>query len=210
MGTVGYMSPEQVRGQTVDHRSDIFALGAILYEMLAGRRAFARDTAVETLNAILKEEPPDLTATNKVLPPALDRIVRHCLEKKPEERFSSARDLVFDLQGLSEMSTERRVAPPQQRRRVLTASLALVLAWLLTGTGAFVLGRRTATTPQPTFRLLTFRRGAVESARFAPDGQSFFYNAQWGESWQTYAASLDSPEPRSLELAGLVVGAAAG
>jgi hypothetical protein len=210
LGTVGYMSPEQVRGRHVDHRSDIFSLGAILYEMLSGRRAFSGETSVETLNAILREEPPELTTTNKLLPPALDRIVRHCLEKNPDERFASARDLAFDLQALSETSSEARVIAPAGRRRLFTAGLALVIAWLATGVGSFVLGRRTATPRLPSFRLLTFRRGAVENARFAPDGHSVFYNAQWGASWKTYAASLDSPEPRVLEPGGKVVGAATG
>src|SRR5262249_7564784 len=84
MGTVGYMAPEQVRGQAVDARSDLFALGAVLYEMLSGRRPFQRDTAAETMTAILKEDPPDLTA-GRDLPPALDAIVRHCLERNPAE-----------------------------------------------------------------------------------------------------------------------------
>ena len=101
LGTVGYMSPEQVRGQAVDHRSDIFSLGTILYEMLSGRRAFQRSSAVDTLNAILKEDPPDPTETGRPMPPGLERVVRHCLEKRPEERFQSARDLLFDLETIS-------------------------------------------------------------------------------------------------------------
>ncbi len=101
LGSVGYMAPEQVRGQPADHRSDIFSLGAILYEMLAGRRAFRGDSAVETLNAILKEDPAELSASGRLIPPALERVVRHCLEKRPDERFQSARDLVFDLEALS-------------------------------------------------------------------------------------------------------------
>ena len=101
MGTLGYMSPEQVKGKPADARSDIFAFGAILYEMLSGSRAFQRDTAAESMSAILREEPPDLSATNKNIQPGLERIVRHCLEKNPEERFHSAHDLAFDLQALS-------------------------------------------------------------------------------------------------------------
>ena len=97
MGTIGYMSPEQVRGQKVDHRSDIFAVGVILYEMLAGQRAFSGDSAVEVMNAILKEDPPDLTEANTKISPAMDRIVRRCLEKKPDQRFQSASDLGFAL-----------------------------------------------------------------------------------------------------------------
>src|SRR5207247_7708339 len=101
MGTVGYMSPEQVRGQEADHRSDIFSFGSILYEMLSGRRAFKGDSAVETMSAILKSEPPDLVESNRSLNPAFERIVRHCLEKRPGERFQSARDLAFQLEALS-------------------------------------------------------------------------------------------------------------
>src|SRR2546425_4685604 len=101
MGTVGYMSPEQVKGRPVDHRSDIFSFGAILYEMLSGRRAFHGESAAETMSAILKEDPPDLSSTNQNISPALERLVNHCLEKNPEERFHSASDLAFALEALS-------------------------------------------------------------------------------------------------------------
>ena len=98
MGTVGYMAPEQVRGQALDARADVFALGVILYEMLSGRRAFQRETAAETMTAILKEDPPELTEVRADVPPGLEAIVRHCLERNPAERFQSARDLAFNLQ----------------------------------------------------------------------------------------------------------------
>src|SRR5206468_9312176 len=101
MGTAGYMSPEQVRGKSTDARSDIFSFGAILYEMLSGKRAFQGDTAADTMSAILKEEPADLSVTNQSISPGLERIVRHCLEKNPEQRFHSAHDLAFDLEALS-------------------------------------------------------------------------------------------------------------
>jgi len=101
MGTVGYMSPEQVRGQAVDHRSDIFSFGAILYEMLSGRRAFHGESAADTMSAILKEDPPDLSDTNQNISPALERLVNHCLEKNPEARFHSASDLAFALEAIS-------------------------------------------------------------------------------------------------------------
>jgi serine/threonine protein kinase len=101
MGTVGYMSPEQVRGQPVDHRTDIFSFGAVLYEMLSRRRAFRGDSAIETLNAILKEEPPELSASNTNIAPALERVVWHCLEKSPERRFQSANDIAFALESLA-------------------------------------------------------------------------------------------------------------
>src|SRR5215831_8278901 len=101
IGTAGYMSPEQVRGLPADHRSDLFSLGAILYEMLSGKRAFHGESAVETMNAILKEDPPELSQTNQQIAPGLERVVDHCLEKNPEERFQSARDLAFALNALS-------------------------------------------------------------------------------------------------------------
>jgi len=116
LGTVTYMSPEQVRGQAADARSDLFALGAILYEMVTGRRAFARDTPADTMTAILSEDPPELTRL--AVAPGLDRIVRHCLEKLPDERFQSARDLAFDLEALSDASGAAvRPAAPRARRQ---------------------------------------------------------------------------------------------
>jgi len=101
MGTMGYMSPEQVRGQTADHRADIFAFGVVLYEMLCGRRAFAGGTAVEVMNAILKDEPAELSAINLHVPPTFERLVRRCLEKRPEERFQSAGDIGFAVEAFS-------------------------------------------------------------------------------------------------------------
>ena len=112
IGTIGYMSPEQVRGEPVDARSDIFALGVVLYEMLAGRRPFARGSKVETLNAILTETPPDLAGLHSLVPLALDRIVRHCLEKDPAQRFQSARDVAFALEGLGTSSGQSSAAAP--------------------------------------------------------------------------------------------------
>src|ERR1019366_2818860 len=101
MGTVAYMSPEQVRGLPVDHRSDLFSFGAILYELLSGRRAFKRETASDTIAAILKEEPPELSDSGRNIPPALDHVVKHCLEKNADHRFQSARDIVFALSEAS-------------------------------------------------------------------------------------------------------------
>src|SRR5580693_4672416 len=104
LGTAGYMSPEQVRGLTLDPRSDIFSFGAILYEMLSGKRAFHGDTPADTMSSILKEDPPELNETNRNASPAIERIVQHCLEKNPESRFHSASDIAFDLEHLSGIS----------------------------------------------------------------------------------------------------------
>ena len=114
LGTVGYMSPEQVRGEQVDRRSDIFAFGAILYEMLTGSRAFKRDSSIETLSAILKEEPKELVELNPNVPPPLERLVRRCLEKDREQRFQNARDLAFNLETLSTFSSPGTMAGQTQ------------------------------------------------------------------------------------------------
>ncbi len=130
MGTVGYVSPEQVRAQAADARSDIFSFGAILFEMLTGRRAFKRETSAETMTAILKEEPPELATSGRNVPPALQRIVDHCLEKSPEHRFQSAKDLAFALTALPESGTTSRllsVEAPERRRWVPWAAIAAVV-----------------------------------------------------------------------------------
>jgi Tol biopolymer transport system component/tRNA A-37 threonylcarbamoyl transferase component Bud32 len=155
MGTVGYMSPEQVRGRHVDHRSDIFSFGAVLYEMLCGQRAFHGDSAVETLNAILKEEPPELTATNRNIAPALERVVWHCLEKSPERRFQSATDVAFALESLSGSSgvssqTLTAIAALPARLRIVKHLPWIVAGVLLVALLPFVIAYfRRAPTPEP-------------------------------------------------------------
>ena len=114
MGTIGYMSPEQVRGQTVDHRVDIFSFGAILYEMLSGKRAFQKPTSAETMTAILNEDPPGISKVTTNIPAGLQRVVHRCLEKKPEQRFQSASDLAFALDALSEKSGSASVYPGKE------------------------------------------------------------------------------------------------
>ena len=133
LGTVGYMSPEQVRGQPADHRSDIFAFGAILYEVVSGRRAFQEDSPAETMAAILKEDPPGLGAADPHLPPNLARIVERCLEKDPKARFQSAHDLGFALEALSTSSDAATPLIPSTRpwSRWLPWAFAAVTALLL-------------------------------------------------------------------------------
>jgi len=202
MGTAGYMSPEQVRGGAVDHRSDLFSFGAILFEMLSGRRAFQGDSAVETMNAILKEEPPELAESGRNVPPGMDRIIRHCLEKNPALRFQSARDLAFDLESLSEATGAPTAALPKSRnRRSALVPGAAALLLLVAATVAYLAGRGARTESFPTFQRLTYRLGTILTGRFAPDGQTIFYSGSWeGKPFSLYSTIPGGAESRSLGL----------
>jgi len=210
MGTVGYMSPEQVRSKPTDARSDIFSFGVILYEMLSGQRAFHRESNVETMNAILKEEPPELMALGKNIPPGLDRVVTHCLEKSPEQRFQSARDLAFALEALSGVSSSASGALPAIkadgfRFPVKAIAVAAVVALLALALGYFM-GHRAASggpTLQPAYRRLTFRRGTVFAARFTPDGKTIAYSATWqGGPTELYTVRTEFPESLPIGMSG--------
>jgi eukaryotic-like serine/threonine-protein kinase len=201
VGTAGYMSPEQVRGRNADPRSDIFAFGAVLYEVLSGRRAFAGPTSADTASAILKEEPADLIACNPKITPALNRIVRHCLEKNPEERFQSARDLAFHLHSLSSIS-ELSAAPsadfPAQKTsplvRWLLVSLALVLAAACTWWfGGHFDGKSGAKTMQ--FRRLTEFAGMEELPAISPDGKTVAFTRDAGGFRQIWVRLLSGGVP---------------
>ena len=203
MGTVGYMSPEQVRGQAADHRSDLFSFGAILYEMLSGRRAFRGETSVETMSAILKEDAPELSETNRNVPPVMERIVRHCLEKNPEERFQSARDVAFNLQSLSGSTSQVAAIAPASRAPARVGRIAAVaVASLAVLAAVFWAGGALKPIPAPSFKPLTFRRGTVTAARFAPDGQNVIYSAAWEGSPhpELFSTRIDGVASRSLDV----------
>jgi Tol biopolymer transport system component len=199
LGTAAYMSPEQVRGKPADARSDIFAFGAMLYEMLSGRRAFRGASAADTMSAVLREDPPDLSLTGRAVPTEMDRIVRRCLEKSPAERFQSAQDLAFHLQGAAALPTgaARLFARPASWR-----GAALAVAGLIVGLAAGAVLVDRGRPRLPTYKRLTFRRGAVVGARFAPDGRTVVYDARWEDRpAEIFAARTESPESRALELA---------
>jgi serine/threonine protein kinase/Tol biopolymer transport system component len=204
LGTAGYMSPEQVRGLALDARSDIFSFGAILYEMLSGKRAFHGDTPADTMSSILKEDPAELSETNRNVSPALERIVHHCLEKNPESRFHSASDIAFDLEHMSGVSgTSAKAAPLQVQPppSKMTAALAggIILALAALGLGWW-LGHSSAHASIPEYQQITFRTGSIGNARFTPDG-SVVYSASWdGEARQIYMARTDEPGSRELGL----------
>jgi hypothetical protein len=154
LGTVGYMSPEQVRGQQTDHRADIFAFGAVLYEMLSGRRAFHGETPAETMTAILREEPPDLSSSSVSLSPALQRVVNRCLEKNPAARFQSAGDLAFALDALSTSTSSSGAATPLVNARPRSWRLS----WIVTAAALVALAAAAwvSTRPAPSKELIRF------------------------------------------------------
>jgi eukaryotic-like serine/threonine-protein kinase len=197
MGTASYMSPEQVRGESVDARTDMFAFGAVLFEMLSGKRAFQRDTPPETMTAILRDDVPEVTNIQPPISPALDRIVRRCLEKSPDHRFQSAKDLAFALESLSQISSststgaQSAVASSKSgaRRKLILAAAGIVAATALFGVGWWI-GRAGGAAPPPEYRQITFRTGSVGNARFAPDG-SIVYSAAWqGAPQQLYISRV--------------------
>jgi Tol biopolymer transport system component len=177
LGTAAYMSPEQVRGEPIDHRCDVFAMGSVLYEMLTGASPFHRDSQVETMNAILKDEPPPFPAG--LLPPSVERIVQHALEKNPTHRFQSMRDIAFALEMLSgsgesaALTKTKKTAPKKVEKAV-----------------------------PPAFQRLTFRRGFLMNACFAPDG-TILYGAAWDDQpIEIYSTTAGTRHSRSAGLSG--------
>jgi Tol biopolymer transport system component len=205
MGTIGYMSPEQVKGLAADHRSDLFSFGAILYEMLSGKRAFHGDSPVETMSAILKQDPPELTETSRTVPPALERIVRHCLEKNPEERFQSARDVAFALGALSDSSsaTSRAVtvgAGWAWRPRVRVAAEIVLLGITLT-----LFLTRHPEKPEPSLlgSVLPppgdgFWANMTQPAAISPDGKFLAVIAMRNGHTQLWLRRMDASEAQPI------------
>jgi Tol biopolymer transport system component len=209
LGTIGYMSPEQVRGVDTDYRTDIFSFGAILYEMLAGRRAFKGQTEADTMTAILTADPVEIADQGRALPPSLDRLVRRCLEKNPAERFQSARDLAFDLEGLSAAShASGAVAAVPGAAAGRRWSAGWIAASLVLGLATGSLATWTATARSgpaaPTqFRQLTFRRGTIATARFSPDGETVVYSAAWEDKpFELYSTRIGAIGERPLGITG--------
>jgi serine/threonine protein kinase/Tol biopolymer transport system component len=176
LGTVGYMSPEQVRGEAADHRADIFAFGTILYEMLSGKRAFQGATAVETMGAILKDDAPSLAEIAPAIPPALPRIVHRCLEKSPPQRFHSAWDLAFALESLSEAAASPLVFGQRAKRRVQAGWFLAAL--LLVALAAFGIAYfRRSPRPEPAMHLSMTLPSSVRDLALSPDGHTLAFIA---------------------------------
>jgi serine/threonine protein kinase len=201
MGTVGYMSPEQVRGLALDHRSDIFSFGAVLYEMASGKRAFRGDSSVETMNAILKEEAPEFLESGAPVSPGLERVIRRCLEKKPERRFQSASDLAFALDALSAASgISQPVASTRPSiKKPGFAWIVAALATIVLLTGGLWFFRQPAPSPGK-FSQVSFRPAYIRAARFAP-GRTIVYAASVnGEPMTLFSTRTDTFEAQPLNL----------
>lgn len=210
IGTVAYMSPEQLRGKAVDHRSDIFSLGAILYEMVTGRRAFRGETEVDTITAVLREEPAELNLEKASIPLSYRQVIAHCLEKEPENRFQSARDLGFALDTLAVASGSRvtRGAYTSRPARLIAGLLGAALLVTI-----FLLVRNLRTASAPSYRRLTFEEGTVYSARFSPSSRAILYGAAWnGRPLQLFSTVGDSllTQPLGLTDASLFAVSATG
>lgn len=209
MGTAGYMAPEQVRGRVADARSDIFALGVIIYECLSGHMAFPGETPVERGYAILNSDPADLSTHKVHAPPSLVRIMRRCLEKSPEQRFQHARDLVFALEAVNETTGPSPIVVATKPRVRLVAVLwvavvllfiALVLMWR-SRDRAQEIAREGAVVP--TVRRVSFRNGSIYNARFTPDGRGLVYAAKFEEDPpRTYVGVIDTAELRPVSAPG--------
>ena len=220
MGTMGYMSPEQLKGKHVDHRSDIFSFGAILYEMLSGKRAFRGDSMAETMSAILREDPADLSETNKTVSPALERVVRHCLEKNPAERFHSARDLAFAIESLSgsAISSGQTATMPTVTAEIDKPESQGISRWFGNAKLAWIVGavlllgllaalatlyfKQTTSPPQPVMAqfLIAPPEKSTGFAQIAisPDGRQIVFNTTVDGQVQMWIRSLDSVTAKRL------------
>ena len=199
-GTVSYMSPEQLEGRKLDARCDLFAVGAVLYEMVTGRRAFEGSSRATVTAAILTSHPPPMSTLQPITPPALERVVARCLAKQPDDRWQTASDLAWELNSIAQpppISASPAYAPEGPRRGRAGVAGGVLLAAALSS--LVVLDRRDRT--QPDYERVTYRRGSVSAARFAPDGQTIVYSAAWeGRSYELFLARTGSVESRPLGL----------
>ncbi len=216
MGTAYYMAPEQVRGREIDARADIWSLGVVIYEMLAEQKPFVGDSNVDVMSAVLKEEPSELSQINPKISPTLQKIVRICLQKKPDRRFHSAHDLGFALEALSTSSNSRMDTgmamsfsdPSMPAKRVnrerLAWLFAIGFALVAIGAGFYAWKLRGGQNPPLAFRQLNFRREAVFQAAFAPDGQTVVYSAAIeGNTPEIFTLHPDFPAPQSIGVRGM-------
>jgi serine/threonine protein kinase len=201
LGTILYMSPEQLEGGDVDARTDIFAVGAVLYEMLTGRRAFAAKSRASAAAAILTSDPPPISTFQPLTPATLEHVVQRCLAKNPNERWQTARDLTSELKWILNETPATGQAPrletPRRSAALLTGVLLGAACVTAVSLGIWIL--RPHRPSVPSYQRLTYNRGSISAARFAPDGQTIIYSAAWqGQPYDTFLTRLDSFESRSL------------
>jgi len=208
MGTAAYMSPEQADGRKVDERSDIFSFGALLYEMLTGRRAFTGDSKLSTLASVLQKEPVPLSEAAEGIPTEVDRIISRCLRKDPQRRWQSMADLKVALEdALAEIESTGRIVVAAERPAPVPVAPRRFAPFLwsavvvIAATAGIYVGSQFLKPPQPTFERLTYRRGDVSGARFSPDGQTVLFSAQWAaEPITIFSMRPGSRESRPLDL----------
>src|SRR5262245_295927 len=208
MGTVGYMSPEQVRGQEADHRADIFSFGMILYEMLSGKRAFNGASVADVMSAILKEEPPELGETNAKISPALEKIMRRCLEKKPERRFQTASDLTFALEALTTHSNSRQETPAVEtvsatphlgaREKWWMGATAVAILLAVGFAWAYFKRQPAADAPNMKFSILPAEKSTIIQIALSPDGRHLAFTAATGGKVELWVRARDASEARPL------------
>jgi serine/threonine protein kinase/dipeptidyl aminopeptidase/acylaminoacyl peptidase len=209
LGTVGYMSPEQASGKPIDFRSDQFSLGSILHEMATGKRAFQRGTTAETLTAIIREDSEPLVEAESDVPTPFRWVVERCLQKDPDERYASTRDLARDLKSIREHLSEAFVtsevsasaAGVEKTRRPLVRAVLSIAALLAAAAAGMLVQKQLSHSAPPSFQQITFGSGTIHSARFAPDGQTIVYSAAWdGNPRKLFLKHPSSPEALPLEL----------
>jgi hypothetical protein len=213
LGTFQYMAPEQLDGKEADARADLWALGCVLYEMATGRRAFEGATQASLISAIMRDAPRPMAELAPLSPPALERVVRHCLAKDPDDRIQTAHDVKLQLEGIAEGGSQAGAtalvgATSRGRGRIVWVGLAAVVAALVLGVAAGYVGRgrsvaTSAGMADVSYLPVTFEEGFVFAARFAPDGRTIVYSADWDRQQRdVFVTSLDSREFRPLGFPG--------
>lgn len=207
VGTIQYMAPEQIQGKEADARSDLFALGAVLYEMVTGLKPFEGRSQISVSGAILERDPEPISKIQPLTPPAFEHVVNTCLAKNPEERFQTAHDVKLELKWIAEhqLQLAQSDATIKQHSQILPWAIAIVAILLCVGAGWLLIGR---TVPQPLYRMVTFREGTLQNARFSQDGQTIVFSGQWeGDAPQVSTTRIGSPESRPLGIPSATVAA---
>jgi eukaryotic-like serine/threonine-protein kinase len=210
VGTIQYMSPEQIEGKPADARSDLFALGAVLYECATAKRAFEGQSQISVASAILEKNPQPISIVQPVTPPAFERVVAACLEKNPDDRFQSARDVRLELRWIAEAGPAPANSPATARAQASAGPLRF-LPWAAAGLlalvaayGFFLAGRGT---PPPRFLPVSYRQGRLQAARFSRDGQTIVYSGEWeGQRPEVSVARVGNPESRPLGISSATLG----